>query len=209
MRYVRISKASEVTGLCINTLRKLCDEGKIKHTITSGGHRRIDISQYLPEPECRVVTVGYCRVSSAKQKDDLDRQVEFLRTKLPEAEIVKDIGSGINFKRKGLATLLERAMSGEAIKLVVAYRDRIARFGFDVVRQVIERSGGSIVVLNDVSLSPEQELTQDLCSIIHVFSCRLPGLRRYKDCLQKDTNLSNCNTEDDVTGVVRDEQICV
>ncbi len=121
-----------------------------------------------------------------------------MQKRYPKAEIIKDIGSGINFNRKGLKAVLERSMSGEVITLVAAYKDRLARFGFDIIRQVIDRNGGKVVVLNEVSLSPEEELTNDLCSIIHVFSCRLHGLRKYKDSIAKDKNLSGCEPAKEV-----------
>jgi predicted site-specific integrase-resolvase len=95
-------------------------------------------------------------------------------------EIIKDIGSGLNFKRKGLKAILERAMHGTRIQLVVAHRDRLARFGSELIQQVIESNGGQLVVLRESSLSPEEELTKDLLNIIHVFSYRMPGLRHYK-----------------------------
>ena len=103
-----------------------------------------------------------------------------MQEKNPQSEIIKDIGSGINFKRKGLRSILERAMRGDRIKLVVAHRDRLARFGFDLIKYIIERNGGEILVLDQISYSPEPELTRDLLNILHVFSCRMHGLRNYK-----------------------------
>ena len=103
-----------------------------------------------------------------------------MQEKYPDAEIVRDVGSGLNFKRRGLKTILERSMSGERLTLVVAYRDRLARFGYELIKQVIERSSGKLVVLNEITLSPTEELTRDLLSIIHVFSGRLQGLRNYQ-----------------------------
>jgi predicted site-specific integrase-resolvase len=188
-------KAADILGLHPNTVRKLCDEGKIKCKKLESGHRRVDVSEFLREQERRSTTICYCRVSSSKQKDDLQRQVEYMQERYPTAEIIKDIGSGVNYKRKGLKAILERSMRGEVIELVVAYKDRLARFGTDIVRQVLEFNGGKLVVLNEVLLSPEQELTKDLCSIIHVFSCRLHGLRKYKDCIKKDSGIPESRTE--------------
>ncbi len=195
MSFVPMRKAADILGLHPNTVRKLCDEGKIKCKKLESGHRRVDVSEFLREQERRPTTVCYCRVSSSKQKDDLQRQVEYMQERYPTAEIIKDVGSGVNYKRKGLKAILERSMRGEVIELVVAYKDRLARFGVDVIRQVLEFNGGKLVVLNEVLLSPEQELTKDLCSIIHVFSCRLHGLRKYKDCIKKDSGVSNTGTE--------------
>ncbi|RKZ61746.1 MAG: IS607 family transposase [Candidatus Parabeggiatoa sp. nov. 2] len=114
-------------------------------------------------------TICYCRVSSPKQRDDLARQVEFMRARYPEAEIVKNIVRYLNYKRKGLKSLLGRAMRGDKLEVVVAHKDRLARFGFELIEWVIQQNAGKIVVLKQTNLSPEQELTNDLLSILHVF----------------------------------------
>jgi len=177
--YIPSRKAAEALGVHANTLRKWAKSGKIKHIVTASGQRKYDIDSYLGKTsEC--ITICYCRVSSYKQKDDLCRQVEFMREKYPSAEIIKDIGSGINFKRKGLKAILERAMRGNKLEIVVAHKDRLARFGFDLIRYIVERSGGKLVVLSQAIFSPEEELTKDLLNILHVFSCRMHGLRNYK-----------------------------
>jgi len=187
-------KAADILGLHPYTIRQLCDEGEIKCRKLKSGHRLVDVSEFLREQE-RKTTICYCRVSSSKQRNDLQRQVEYMQEKYPTAEIIKDIGSGINYKRKGLHSVLERSMQGEVIELVVAYKDRLARFGVDIVKQILEFNGGKLVVLNEVLLSPELELTKDLCSIIHVFSCRLHGLRKYKNCIKTDSSISDERTE--------------
>lgn len=183
--YIASRKACEILGIHANTLRNWAKNGKIKHIVTEAGQRRYDIKSYLGEAS-KCETICYCRVSSYKQKDDLDRQVEFMQERYPSAEIVKDIGSGINCKRKGLKTILERAMSGDKLKIVVAYKDRLARFGFDLIKYIIERNGGELLVLNQIVFSPEEELTRDLLNILHVFSCRMHGLRNYKKQINKD-----------------------
>jgi len=172
-------EAAKILDVCPNSLRKWADNGEINCIRTKSGQRRYDVESYIGK-STDSTTICYCRVSSHKQRDDLERQVEFLRNQYPTAEFVRDIGSGINFKRKGLKTILERAMSGINITLVVAHRDRLARFGIDLVRQVIEQSGGKLVVLEETLLSSEQELTNDLLNIVHVFSARMHGLRSYK-----------------------------
>jgi len=178
-----------------NTLRRYADENKIKTIRTPSGQRRYDVDGYLGI-EAKATLICYCRVSSDKQKDDLKRQVEFMESQYPNAEIVKDIGSGLNFKRKGLNAVLERAMQGAKLTVVVAFKDRLARFGFDLIKNIIERSGGSIVVLDRAVFSPEQELTQDLLNILHVFSGRMHGLRNYKDHIKQ--TFSNKGTEKDL-----------
>lgn len=178
-------KACRILGVHASTLRRWADTEKIKFIRTAAGQRKYDVDDYLGKykPER---TICYCRVSSAKQKDDLERQIEFMRAKFPQSEIVKDIGSGINFKRKGMLSILESAMRGDKLKVVVAYKDRLGRFGADLVRWILEKSGGELVVLNHSELSPEQELTQDLLTILHVFSCRMHGLRSYSNQIAKD-----------------------
>lgn len=173
------------------TVRVWADAGKIEVERTLGGHRRI--VEWIDEES---VTVCYCRVSSYKQKEDLARQVAFMRELYPNAEIIKDIGSGLNFKRKGLKALLDRAMRGDKLEVVVAHRDRLGRFGFDLLRWIIQRPAGTIVVLDGTEHSPEQELTRDLLAILHVFSCRLHGLRSYKN--KVDQALSNPKPEADI-----------
>ncbi len=184
MNYVPSRKAEQILGVHPNTLRKWADAGLIKHIKTVSGHRRYDVESYLNENKA-VKTVCYCRVSSYKQRDDLRRQVEYMQHKFPEAEIVKDIGSGLSFKRKGLKTLLERAINGDKFKVVSAHKDRLSRFGFELIRWIIENSGGELVVLNESDFSPEQEFTQDMLTVLHVFSCRMHGLRSYKDEIDK------------------------
>lgn len=194
--YVPSRVAEKELGVHANTLRRWAREGKIDYIRTASGQRKYNVRKFLGQ-SVKPVTIVYCRVSSYKQRDDLERQVEFMRSRYPEAEVVKDIGSWINFKRKGLKTILERAMQGERLKVVVAYRDRLARFGFDLIQWIIERSGGEIVVLDKSVFSPEQELTKDLLSILHVFSARLHRLRSYKDKIKQD--LSHSGTAEDIS----------
>lgn len=178
-------KASKELDLHPNTLRKMENDGEIRHIKTKSGQRRYDVESYIGYVKEQKL-ICYCRVSSYKQKDDLQRQIEFMQEKYPEAKIVKDIGSGLNFKRKGLISILEQSMCGDITTLVVAHRDRLARFGFELIKYIIERNGGKLLVLNQSSMSPEEELTKDLLNILHVFSCRMHGLRNYKNKISKD-----------------------
>ena len=177
-KYVNTSKAAELTGLHPNTLRKYADEGKIRHYRLPNGDRRFDVSDW--EPESVVTTVCYARVSQPKQKEDLQRQREYLLSKYPGSECLSDIGSGLNYKRKGFRCILERAIRGEKLRVVVTYRDRLVRFGFDLIEHIVSMSGGEIVVLNKLDSSPESELVGDLTAIVTVFSSRLHGLRSHK-----------------------------
>ena len=185
MKLYTPKQASEMLGVTVETLRRWDKEGKISTVRTAGGTRLYNISHLVSDMARKQSTVLYCRVSSPKQKEDLSRQVEYMQKIYPNCEVVKDVGSGINFKRKGLNALLERSLSGEQLTVVVAYKDRLARFGYELLERIIKRNGGQIVVLNEVKLSPTEELTQDLLAILHVFSRRLCGLRNYRKELQK------------------------
>ncbi|SDY21178.1 Predicted site-specific integrase-resolvase [Allochromatium warmingii] len=149
--------------------------------------------------------VCYCRVSSPSQRDDLQRQISYLSERYPEAEVIKDVGSALNYKRKGLKSILGRILRGEKLKIVVAHRDRLARFGFELIEWIVNELGSELVVLNDTLKEPEQELTEDLLTIIHVFSCRLYGLRDYKS--KKDKILADERTAKTVKQLVGDLQV--
>lgn len=191
--FVSSKKASEVLGIHSNTLRTWESKGKIRSVRTEGGSRRYDISSFIKEKtniKQPLENICYCRVSSQGQKSDLNRQVEFLKNKFPNHDIITDIGSGLNYKRKGLKTILDKAMSGTLGQVVVAYRDRLCRFGFDLIEHLIKSKGGNILVLNDINSSPQEEMVKDLTSIIHVFSCRMYGLRKYKTQIKRDNILN-------------------
>ena len=192
-------ETSEILGISIDRLRRLAENGTISAIRTPGGQRRYDVQGYLDEQTgTDITTIGYCRVSGKGQADDLASQVAYLQKHYPEAEIIKDFGSGINFKRKGLRTLLERILRGDKLRIVVAHRDRLARFGGEVIQFLVEQNGGEIVVLDETIYgSPAEELTADLLAILRVFSRRLSGLRRYLDQIKEDRNLSHDGTERD------------
>lgn len=125
---------------------------------------------------------------SPKQRDAPERQVAFQQARYP-GECIRDIGGGLNGKRKGLVTLRERLRGGAKLRVVVAHRDRLARIGFNLVAYLIEAHGGEGAVLRHTDHSPEQELTEDRLAILHTFSCRMPGLRRYRREIQEDPDL--------------------
>ena len=188
MRFVPSRIAARELGLHPNTLRAYADEGRIQAIKAASGQRRYDVDSYVRESAGAVI-VCYCRVSSHAQRDDLARQVAVMRELHPDAEVIQDIGGGLNFQRKGLVALLERLHGGAKLRLVVAHKDRLARFGFDLIRWQVERNGGEIVVLGGDDHSPEQELTEDILAILHTFSCRLYRLRRYRKEIAKDKAL--------------------
>lgn len=186
--YLPSRKACAHFGVHANTLRSWADENKISYIRTPSGQRLYDVASLGVKEDSRR-KICYARVSSAGQKKDLERQVEFLKQKYPEHEVITDVGSGLNFKRKGFRRVLESILSNSVSEIVVAHRDRLCRFGFELVQWFCDKSNTRLVVLEQTSLSPTEELTKDLLSIIHVFSCRLYGLRKYSDSLKKDSSV--------------------
>ena len=195
MKYLPGKKASALLGIHQNTLRKYADRGIIPSFKTASGQRRYDVDAYLnQQPD--IQTVCYCRVSSNKQKDDLQRQILSMQEQFPHATIITDVAGGLNWRRKGLVSILERLHQGDKLQIVVAHRDRLARFGFELIQWLVERNGGAVLVLNQQDASPESELTEDILAILHTFSCRLHGLRRYRSAIEKDPGLSQQGTEE-------------
>lgn len=200
-------KAAAKLGLHPNTLRKYADNGTIPTIRNAAGQRLYDVGTYLRE-NAGAATVCYCRVSSAKQRDDLERQVARMQERFPEAEIIKDVASGLNFRRKGLQALLGRLMRGDKLRVCVIHRDRLARFGIDLIRFLIEQNGGELLVLDPyVESSKEAELTQDLLAILHHFSCRMHGSRSHSG--KTDTCLSESEAAYVVEKMVRDFSLCL
>lgn len=181
-KYVTPKEAAEHYGVSITTLRRWDKEGKLDSTRTKGNQRRFCIDSDSPQNK---PIVAYARVSTHSQRDDLDRQIEFLRTKYPRAEMVSEIGSGLNFKRPKFIKILERICTGDISTLVVAYADRAVRFGFPLIEWLCQQNGVKLVVLNQRNLSPEAELVEDILSILHCFSARLYGLRKYQKQVNK------------------------
>src|SRR4030042_3128719 len=133
---VPLRKAVELTGLHPNTLRKYADRGTIEAK-RIGRQRLFDISS-CKHLSSKSSVICYTRVSSAKQRDDLARQIVYMRGQFPKAEILQDIGSGLNFKRKSLQSILERCLRGDTITLVIAHRDRLCRFGYEIIEYLIK-----------------------------------------------------------------------
>ena len=166
--------------------------GTVKCERTPRGYRLFDTESLLSigkRQTTQGATICYCRVSSTKQKEDLARQVAYMYSLFPQAQIIQDIGSGLNYKRKGLRAILERLMQGDQLTIVVANTDRLTRFGFELMEYLVSVNGGKILVLDQPKSSPPSELTADLLSIIHVFSCRVHGLRKYSKKIQEDPDL--------------------
>ena len=190
MEFVSSRVAAKTLNIHPNTLRKLADTGKIEHIVTPYGQRRYNVDSFISkrlriEIEDRK-KICYCRVSSSKQKPDLKRQILELKEKYPEYEVISDVGSSLNYKRPGFNSLLEQVHSNKVSEVVVAYKDRLARFGFDFISRVFELHQTKIVVLNKREVSQEQELTEDLIGIITIYTARYYGRRKYKSKASKN-----------------------
>jgi predicted site-specific integrase-resolvase len=191
MSYVNTKEVRELLHVTAATLRKWDKDGKIKTIRTPSGVRRYNkecifkiLGKVEIEPEKR--RIAYCRVSSKKQADDLERQKNSFRSSHPDHELVEDIGSGINFKRKGLQSVLEQAMQGKIEEVVVSHRDRLCRFAFELIEWILNKNNTKLVVLDKTdNKSGSDELAEDVLAIIQVFACREMGKRRYKNSKDK------------------------
>lgn len=195
---------SELLGVSNECLRLWYEEGKIKGTTTKGGHRRYI---YKVVEEDKRKSFIYARVSSSKQKDDLQRQISYLQERFPNHEVISDIGSGINFKRKGLIKLLECLLAGNIKEVVVAHKDRLCRFGFELFEYVFRKHGSILTILEDKGgKNSPGELADDLLSIITVFTAKYYGSRKY-DSMQKGQDLPNQRAKGTVQQMPRCKQI--
>jgi predicted site-specific integrase-resolvase len=191
--FYKLCDACRILGVKPGVLRKWADTEQIKAMRTPGGMRLFDISSidpgtniYKVKKKENPICILYSRVSSSKQKDDLERQKLFIRDNIDEhtrsqkIQEVSDIGSGINFKRPGLLRILGLVKEGKISTIVVASKDRLARFGFELIEWLCTEFKTKIVVLNSQDPTPESELGNDLMAIVQVYCCRWNGRRRYK-----------------------------
>lgn len=187
--FYTIHAASKILGVTPQTLRNWDKTGKLKpHHTSAHGYRyysqeQIDAFLRVAKKAERIV-IGYCRVSSVKQKDDLKRQEEAVRAYLiaqgSPFEIITDIGSGINYSKPGLRALIERITRGDVKKVTVLYKDRLIRFGFEMIEYLAGLYNCEIEIIDNTPKTEQQELVEDLVQIITVFSCKLHGKRATK-----------------------------
>jgi predicted site-specific integrase-resolvase len=190
----RIHEFAQRVGRATSTIRRWEQEGRLQSKRHPSGHRyfdEADVQRILGRLPEKRLTVVYCRVSSAGQKDDLASQVQAmeqycLASGIAVDEWIQEVGGGMNFKRKKFQALLDRLVRGEIAQLLIAHKDRLMRFGFDLFEHLATHYGCEIIVVNQESLSPQQEMVEDLLAILHTFSCRLSGMRKYKKQVQQD-----------------------
>lgn len=193
-QFLKISHASKILGVSHSVLRTWADDETIETVRTPGGQRLFNVLsitgskaiKYAEKIEQKRTTILYSRVSSSKQKDDLERQKTFVKDtfldKHPEQRTIQevtDVGSGLNFKRRGLLQVLGLVKSGNISAVVVASKDRLARFGFDLIEWLCKEYNCEIIILDNQDGAPEEELGKDLMAIVQVYCCRWNGKRRY------------------------------
>ena len=170
-KYYSINKFSKILGVSAQTLRNWDKKGKLhSHHTSSNGYRYYSHEQLNQvmnvKPNLDRIVIGYCRVSSNKQKDDLERQIENMKLYLTAQgkpfEIISDIGSGINYKKKGLKELMKRISQNKVDKVVVFYKDRLLRFGFELVEYIASLYDCDIEIIDHTEKTEQQELVEDL-----------------------------------------------
>jgi len=198
--YVSGQKASELLGVHQRTLYQW-DKKKLIETIrTPGGKRLYNVKKYQEqnnknESNFKVVNnkeinelyqnknkIIYARVSSLVQKEDLERQINFLKNKYPSYKLISDIGSGMNLNRKGLRSIIDKAIKGEVEEIVIVHKDRLCRFGYELIEDIITKySKGKITILEETEKKePKEELVEDVLQIMNIFVAKMNGMRKYE-----------------------------
>lgn len=208
--YVSGKKAVKLLGVHLRTLYNWDKQGKIETVRTPGNKRLYNVNKFLKDmkkktnkcedndadsdsdsdssdEEEKKLRIVYARVSSQGQKEDLERQIKHIKKNYPGHTLIKDIGSGLNMNRVGLRKIIKLAIEGKIDQVVVAYKDRLTRFGFELIEDLIKTySNGKIVVLHKTKAKePEEELVTDMLQIMNVYVAKLNGLRKYKKKLEE------------------------
>ena len=200
MNTYKPNEFAEMIGVSVKTLQRWDKDKKLIAFRSPTNRRYYTHNQYVEymgkiiQEKDKRKTIIYTRVSSSGQKDDLNNQVEFLKQfanarGLIVDEVFEDIGSGLNYNRRKWNKLLEDCMLGLVKIIIIAHKDRFIRFGYDWFEKFLKSNGVEIIVVNNETLSPQEEMIQDLISIIHVFSCRIYGLRKYKKKIKGDKEI--------------------
>lgn len=196
MKKYKITEFAKLLNVSTQTLRRWDKQQKLIAYRTPTGDRFYTEDQYkeymgiqLENQVCK--SVIYARVSSQNQKDNLNNQIEFLKTYVNSKgvicdEIFTDVGSGLNYNRKSWNKLLDKVSNNEISEIYITYKDRFVRFGFDWFESFCKKHNCKIIVVNNETLSPTEELVQDLISIIDIFSYRVYGLKKYKKMVKDD-----------------------
>lgn len=193
--FVKGKQAAEILGVHQRTLYLWEEKGLIETIRTNGNQRLYNVKKFIEmqkkeststdlstlDDEERL-NICYIRVSSINQKDDLERQRKQMVNKYPNHVLIEDIGSGLNLNKRGIKKIIKLAISGKVNELVVAYKDRLTRFGYELIEELIEEySNGKIIVMNEEDkMEPEEELVKDVMALMNVYVAKMNGLRKYK-----------------------------
>lgn len=192
-----IKEASEFLGVSVPTMRRWEKEGRITSYRTNGNHRRYDKNNLIrikcKDDDSFKITVAYCRVSSSDQKQDLQMQIDnvtnYCIANGYQFKVISDLGSGLNYNKKGLKELISLICSEEIDRIVVNYKDRLIRFGYEIIEQLCSIYNVKIEVINHTEdKSYEEELVEDVLSVITIFSSKLYGSKSHKSKKIKDIN---------------------
>ena len=211
-KLLTIGQAAKVLGVTVQTMRNWDKKGLLKpDELTRGGDRRYkletlkNINKNIIYNSDNLKTIAYARVSSSDQKDDLVRQVQVLELYCTKAgfnyEVIQDLGSGMNYYKKGLTKLLNLILDGQVKRLVLTHKDRLLRFGAELVFAICEAKNVEVIIINkgDENIKYEEELAKDVLEIITVFSARLYGSRskRNKKIIEDMQEVINDNIAQD------------
>lgn len=212
IKYVGGKEASKILGVHQRTLYLWEVKGEIDTIRTKGNKRLYNIGKYLKTHKCKnqkdqkicenlgeldlkeeKLNICYVRVSSISQKDDLERQKDLMKSKYNNYILIEDIGSGLNLNKRGINKIIHLAIKGKINELVIAYKDRLTRFGFELIEEIIQKySSGKITILNKrQTTDPHEELVKDVMAIMNIYVAKMNGLRRYKnkEKIIKPTNI--------------------
>jgi predicted site-specific integrase-resolvase len=191
---------AELLNVSVKTLQRWDRESILISKRTPTNRRYYTYDQYLEfkgvkNNNNRKVVI-YTRVSTNNQKDDLLNQVKFLQDfsnakAMIVDEVIQDIGSGLNYNRKKWNKLIEEVMENKIDTIIISNKDRFIRFGYEWFENILLKFNTKLLVVNNEFLSPQEELVQDIVSILHVFSCRIYGLRKYKNKIKEDNEVAN------------------
>lgn len=224
-KYVKATYIQKHFDISHSTLRRWAEQGKINVVhLPTNNQRLYDYEQLLEITGTKDNTnttvdrkrICYARVSSSHQKEDLQRQVEYLKTQCPDSEIIQDIGSGLNWNRKGIQSLLDRVIEGTIEEIVVTDKDRLCRFGIELLQWLFQKFDCKLVVLRQTTdTSPELELSQDILSIVNYFAAKNNGMRSSQNRKirnsqsKKNQIVSDHSRETNLDSVVRSDQVDV
>lgn len=194
---------AELIGVSVKTLQRWDNDGILVAKRNPKNRRyytQEQLMEYLNISKTTDKIVIYSRVSTSNQKQDLENQIDFLKQfanakGMIVSDVYTDIGSGLNYNRKMWNKLIKECMEGRVKTIIISNKDRFIRFGFDWYESLLKDYGTNIIIVNNESMSPQEEMIQDLISIIHVFSCKVYGLRKYKKAILNE-NVTNIQDRD-------------